>query len=267
MSAPRGKLLGADVYLPAHEMDMSYITPHIGPARYFGVDLETTGLSDDAHILEISVVILDAQLRVRGSYYSLVATDESVLDSMDPVVLQMHTQSALLDAVRNEKNLPTIEKIERDLLDLLDEHQDPNVPMHFAGGGVAQYDQPHLKRIMPILTDRLHYRPVDFSIIRQAYKDATGVELDVPDYEHPHRAGIDLLHDVQVGRIAYDMMRTAHRANTLTAPVTDAFARVQAEGLLEYTLNTGKVPAVAGVTTDLVEALLSLIRDRSTQPV
>lgn len=245
---------------------MTYTTPHFGPARYFAVDLETTGLADNAHMLEISVLILDAQLRVRTSYHSLVDVDESVLEGMDPVVTKMHTQSGLLDALRTTENLPTLAQIESDLLAILDEHQDADVPMHFAGGGVAQYDQPHFVRVMPAVAARLHYRPVDFSIIRQAYKDANGVELDVPGYEHPHRAEVDLDHDVQVGRVIYDMLRMAHRAGMLSAPAVDMDARQHAEALVEHTLSTGDVPAVIDATSNLVEALLTVIRDRAVQP-
>ncbi len=244
---------------------MSYVTPNIGPARYFAVDLETAGLHDSAHVLEISASILDMQLRVRASYTSLVRTDPAVLDALDPALVQMHTDSGLINALRSATNLPTLEQIENDLLVLLDEHQDPEVTMHFAGGGVAQYDQPHLTRVMPTLAARLHYRPIDFSIIRQGYKDANGVELDVPGYEHPHRAAIDLHNDVQVGRIVYDMLRTAHRARTLTAPMPADDTRQHAQSLLEQTLSTGVVPAVPEVTTDLVEALLEVIRDQVTQ--
>lgn len=244
---------------------MSHTTPHIGPARYFGVDLEATGLATDAHMLEISVLILDAQLRVRASYHSLVATDERVIENMEPVVKQMHTQSGLLDALRTATDLPTVDQIERELLELVDEHQDATVPMHFAGGGVAQYDQPFFKHNLPTLTARLHYRPVDFSIIRQAYKDANGVELEAPGYEHPHRAEVDLSNDVQVGRIIYDMLRTAHRARTLSAPIPDPEDRQYVEALLDHTLATGEVPAVTEATPNLVEALLSVVLDRSSQ--
>lgn len=244
---------------------MTYVTPHIGPARYVAVDLETTGLGEDAHLLEISVLILDAQLRERASYTTLVHHPAGALNGLDEKVREMHAASGLLADLADATGLPTVAEVERDLLALLDEHQSDDTPIHLAGGGVAQFDQPFLKRTMPNLIARLHYRPVDFSIIRQAYKDANGVELEAPGYEHPHRAEVDLSNDVQVGRIIYDMLRTAHRARTLSAPIPDPEDRQYVEALLDHTLATGEVPAVTEATPNLVEALLSVVLDRSSQ--
>ena len=69
---------------------MTYVTPHIGPARYVAVDLETTGLGEDAHLLEISVLILDAQLRERASYTTLVHHPAGALNGLDEKVREMH---------------------------------------------------------------------------------------------------------------------------------------------------------------------------------
>lgn len=245
---------------------MTHPTSLAGPARYFAVDLEMTGLDEDAHLLEIGVLILDPSLREIASYTSLVRTPSDVLDGMNPVVERMHATSGLLEELRRSTHLPTAVEVEREVLQLLDEHQDPTVPMHFAGGGVAQFDQPMLNRMMPALAARLHYRPLDFSIIRQGYKDANGVELAVPNYEHPHRAEIDLRNDVQVGRIIFDMLRAGHRVITGTAPVIPTDAREQAEHLLETSLCSGQTPGVPNPTPELVEALLDVVRQRIKPP-
>lgn len=245
---------------------MTYVTPHIGPARYVAVDLETTGLGEDAHLLEISVLILDAQLRERASYTTLVHHPAGALNRLDEKVREMHTASGLLADLADATGLPTVAEVERDLLALLDEHQSDDTPIHLAGGGVAQFDQPFLKRTMPNLIARLHYRPVDFSIIRQAYKDANGIELAVPDYEHPHRAEADIRSDVQVGRILYNTLRTAHRAGEYVAPAVAPSTREVAADLIAHTLATGNVPAITDATPDLVEALLDEIRQRAHQP-
>src|SRR5699024_5534107 len=93
---------------PAHRGDMTYVTPHIGPARYVAVDLETTGLGEDAHLLEISALILDAQLRERASYTTLVHHPAGALNRLDEKVREMHTASGLLADLADATGLPTV---------------------------------------------------------------------------------------------------------------------------------------------------------------
>ena len=70
----------------------------------------------------------------------------------------------------------------------------------------------------------------------------------MPDYEHPHRAEADIRSDVQVGRILYNTLRTAHRAGEHVAPAVAPSTREVAADLIAHTLATGNVPAITDAT-------------------
>ena len=66
------------------------------------IDLEMTGLDPDLHVIvEIATLITDDQLNLIAEGPDLVisATEEQ-LEKMDPVVVEMHTKSGLLDEIK-----------------------------------------------------------------------------------------------------------------------------------------------------------------------
>ena len=69
------------------------------------IDLEMTGLDPDLHVIvEIATLITDDQLNLIAEGPDLVisATEEQ-LKKMDPVVVEMHTKSGLLDEIKASK--------------------------------------------------------------------------------------------------------------------------------------------------------------------
>ena len=86
------------------------------------IDLEMTGLDPDLHVIvEIATLITDDQLNLIAEGPDLVisATEEQ-LKKMDPVVVEMHTKSGLLDEIKASKI--TLEEAGSQTLSFLMEH-------------------------------------------------------------------------------------------------------------------------------------------------
>ena len=66
------------------------------------MDLEMTGLDHTRdRIVEIATIVTDDQLRIIAEGPDLVIhADDELLAAMDPVVVEMHTKSGLLTAIR-----------------------------------------------------------------------------------------------------------------------------------------------------------------------
>ena len=66
------------------------------------MDLEMTGLDPDRDVIvEIATLITDDELNVIAEGPDLVIHQpEELLQAMEPVVVEMHTKSGLLDAIR-----------------------------------------------------------------------------------------------------------------------------------------------------------------------
>ena len=66
------------------------------------MDLEMTGLDHTRdQIVEIATIVTDDELRIIAEGPDLVIhADDEALGAMDPVVVEMHTKSGLLDAIR-----------------------------------------------------------------------------------------------------------------------------------------------------------------------
>src|SRR6478735_3548851 len=67
------------------------------------MDLEMTGLDPARHVIvEIATLVTDDDLNILQEGPDLVVhQDESALAEMDEVVVEMHTKSGLLDAIRS----------------------------------------------------------------------------------------------------------------------------------------------------------------------
>jgi oligoribonuclease len=66
------------------------------------MDLEMTGLDHTSDVIvEIATLVTDDELRIVGEGPDLVVHQpDEVLARMDPFVVEMHTKSGLLDAIR-----------------------------------------------------------------------------------------------------------------------------------------------------------------------
>ena len=156
------------------------------------IDLEMTGLDPDLHVIvEIATLITDDQLNLIAEGPDLVisATEEQ-LEKMDPVVVEMHTKSGLLDEIKASKI--TLEEAGSQTLSFLMEHITKKGTVPLCGNSIGT-DRRFLAKWLPEIENFLHYRSVDVTSIKELGKrwfpKVTGA---APEKNGAHRAMDDI---------------------------------------------------------------------------
>ena len=133
------------------------------------IDLEMTGLDPDLHVIvEIATLITDDQLNLIAEGPDLVisATEEQ-LEKMDPVVVEMHTKSGLLDEIKASEI--TLEEAGSQTLSFLMEHIGKKGTVPLCGNSIGT-DRRFLAKWLPEIENFLHYRSVDVTSIKELGK-------------------------------------------------------------------------------------------------
>ncbi len=133
------------------------------------MDLEMTGLEPSRHVIvEIATLVTDDDLNIIAEGPDLVIhQDEEALAQMDPVVVEMHTKSGLLDGIRAstislaEAGAQTLEFIKSQVTEAR------KVPL--CGNSIGM-DRRFLAAYLPEIEEYLHYRSVDVSSIKELVK-------------------------------------------------------------------------------------------------
>jgi oligoribonuclease len=137
-----------------------------GTGHLVWIDCEMTGLdlARDA-LIEVAVVVTDAELNPLDDGVDIVihAPDE-LLETMVPVVREMHASSGLTDAVR--ASTTTLNAAETAVLDYVREHVPDAKSAPLCGNSIAT-DRGFLARDMPALDAHLHYRMIDVSSVKE----------------------------------------------------------------------------------------------------
>src|ERR1700712_4999186 len=121
-------------------------------------------LARDARI-EVAVVVTDADLNLLDEGLDIVihAADD-VLDTMLPVVEQMHASSGLTDAVR--ASTVTLGEAELAVLEYVKSHIPEERSAPLCGNSIGT-DRGFISRDMPALDTHLHYRMIDVSSLKE----------------------------------------------------------------------------------------------------
>ncbi|MBS0449546.1 MAG: oligoribonuclease [Proteobacteria bacterium] len=132
------------------------------------IDLEMTGLLPDSdRIIEIAVVVTDAQLtrRVEGPVHAVWQSD-AALDAMDAWNKGTHGRSGLIDRVKAS----TVGEAaaEAEVIAFLKRHV-PKSTSPMCGNSICQ-DRRFLARYMPALEAYFHYRNLDVSTLKELAK-------------------------------------------------------------------------------------------------
>ncbi len=160
------------------------------------MDLEMTGLDPAKNVIvEIATLITDDELNVVAEGPDLVvhASDEE-LAGMEPIVLEMHTNSGLLDLIKS--STLTLEDAGAETLAFLREHlEERAVPL--CGNSIGM-DRRFLSVYLPEIEDFLHYRSVDVSTIKELGRRWYPKQLSrAPRKAASHRALDDITESIK----------------------------------------------------------------------
>lgn len=125
-----------------------------------------TGLDATSDVIvEIATLVTDDDLNIVAEGPDLVigATEEQ-LGSMDPVVVQMHTSSGLLEQIR--ASTTTLEDAGAATLEFLRAHIEAPRTVPLCGNSIG-VDRRFLTAHLPEIEQFLHYRSVDVSTIKE----------------------------------------------------------------------------------------------------
>lgn len=150
------------------------------------IDCEMTGLdlNNDA-LIEIAVLATDENLNILGDGIDLVIqTETTKLDGMSPEVRAMHTESGLLEKLKDGIKMSFAEEqIVTYLSNFTSAGKSP-----IAGNSIGM-DRNFINRYMPNLGAFLHYRSVDVSSIKElARRWYPKVYFNAPKKTGNHRA-------------------------------------------------------------------------------
>jgi oligoribonuclease len=152
-------------------------------------------LARDA-LIEVAVVVTDADLNLLDEGLDIVihAADD-VLDTMLPVVEQMHASSGLTDAVR--ASTVTLGEAELAVLEYVKSHIPEERSAPLCGNSIGT-DRGFISRDMPDLDTHLHYRMIDVSSLKElARRWYPRVYFAQPAKGLAHRALADILESIQ----------------------------------------------------------------------
>ncbi len=130
------------------------------------MDLEMTGLDHTSDVIvEIATIVTDDDLAIVAEGPDIVVhqTDE-VLARMDQFVVDMHTRSGLLEAIK--ASTVTLEDAGAQTLAFIREHAPEAGTVPLCGNSIGT-DRRFLAAYLPEIEDHLHYRSIDVSSIKE----------------------------------------------------------------------------------------------------
>lgn len=159
------------------------------PTKLLWVDLEMTGLvAEHDVILEVAAEITNTDLETLDSYEACISHDKKiVVDRMNENVWWRdfpENRDHFLRGLTKGKPLAVVEK---ELIDII-EHHFGSEPAVLAGNSI-QSDRAFIKRWMPELELRLHYRMLDVSSWKIVMETKYGLRYEKAE---THRAYEDI---------------------------------------------------------------------------
>ena len=176
------------------------------------MDLEMTGLDPERDVIvEIATIVTDDELVVVAEGPDLVVHQPpEKLVGMDPVVVEMHTTSGLLEAIA--ASTTTLEEAGAATLDFIRQHVPEPRSVPLCGNSIGT-DRRFLLRYLPAIEEHLHYRSVDVSTIKELARRWYPETLTaMPRKATSHRALDDIRESIEELRY--------YREQLFRAPVT-----------------------------------------------
>jgi oligoribonuclease len=133
------------------------------------MDLEMTGLEPARHVIvEIATLVTDDDLNILEEGPDLVVhQDDAALAQMDPVVVEMHTRSGLIEEIRN--STMSLADAGAKTLAFIKTHVTEPRTVPLCGNSIGM-DRRFLAAYLPEIEEYLHYRSVDVSTVKELVK-------------------------------------------------------------------------------------------------
>jgi oligoribonuclease len=160
------------------------------------MDLEMTGLDPARHVIvEIATLVTDDDLNILAEGPDLVVhQDDEALTHMDPVVVEMHTRSGLLNAIRS--STMSLEDAGAKTLEFIKTHVTEARRVPLCGNSIGM-DRRFLAAYLPEIEEYLHYRSVDVSTVKELVKRwYPGLNNTRPRKAGAHRAMDDVVESI-----------------------------------------------------------------------
>ena len=168
------------------------------------IDCEMTGLDPDRDgLCEIAVIVTDFDLTPLHPGLELVINPGAeALEQMNSFVRGMHEKSGLLPRIEAGVS---VEEAERQVIDYLAQHVTAGRRPLIAGNTIGM-DRRFIAKYMPTLEEKLHYRSIDVSTIKELSRQWFPAAFSgAPTKRGGHRALADIAESIQ--ELAY--FRTA----------------------------------------------------------
>src|SRR3954471_12310798 len=160
------------------------------------MDLEMTGLDPAKDVIvEIATLVTDDDLTIVAEGPDLVIHQpDPALAVMEPFVVDMHTKSGLLDAIR--ASTTSLEEAGARTLAFIKEHAPEPGTVPLCGNSIGT-DRRFLAAYLPEIEHWLHYRSVDVSSVKELVRRwYPGVRAERPKKLGAHRALDDIRESV-----------------------------------------------------------------------
>lgn len=133
------------------------------------MDLEMTGLVPDRHVIvEIATLVTNDELEIIAEGPDLIiGASEAELGEMDEVVVKMHTESGLLDAIK--ASTMTVAEAGNATLEFIRSVVPDSTKVPLCGNSIG-VDRRFLAKHLPEVEAALHYRSIDVSTVKELAK-------------------------------------------------------------------------------------------------
>ena len=171
------------------------------------IDLEMTGLEvEHDQIIEVACILTAPDLHPMDPkpFLSVVHQSDEVLKEMSEWCQTHHGSSGLTEEVRNSRK--SIAEVELELIQYLDRVIVGDPTLYLSGNSIGT-DRTFIKKYMPILESRLHYRMIDVTSVKLVV-NAFFPNISVPVKQTSHRAEQDIMDSIEELRYYVDFMKS-----------------------------------------------------------
>ncbi len=160
------------------------------------IDCEMTGLDPDRDgLCEIAVIVTDFELvPLHPGFEVVIDPGEAALANMGDFVRKMHADSGLLPRIASGASVAEAERL---VLDYLGGLVTPGRRPIVAGNTIGM-DRRFIAKYMPALEERLHYRSIDVSTVKELSRQwYPAAFFGAPAKRGGHRALADIAESIQ----------------------------------------------------------------------